>query len=83
MRKAMTNGELFDMLEEYAKEYVPQARESIWRSRHMNDLRRPPKVSQKTIEALIVDFINFVCAGQGGDLGFCTKHLKEKRGKDE
>lgn len=70
----MTNGELFNMLEVYAAEYAPKAIESITRNCHMNNYRGE-QVSRNTIDALIVDFINFIAYKKGGDLGLYTKDL--------
>ena len=68
--------ELMEMLCNYAKDYCPTAKESIIRNRHMNKLNGV-EVSQNIIDALIVDFINFVGAMQNVDLGFYTKDLKK------
>jgi len=72
----MTKGELLQMLCDDAKSYCPGAAMSIARNSHMNEYQGE-YVSQIVVEALIVDFVNFVGSKQCLDLGFYTKHLKE------
>ena len=74
----MTNVELCKILESDAKRYRLTAKKSIKRNRHMNNCRYP-KASQNFIDALLVDFINFIAQRQGLDLGLYTKDLKGKR----
>ena len=84
--QAMTRGELLKLLEKEAKEYRLGALSSIERSRHMNNLsardfsklKKDQRLIQKTIDALLVDFINTVAGGQCLDYGLYTKHLKSK-----
>jgi len=75
----MTNGELLDLLLINAIEYCPDAGRSIIRNSHMNSCNNRTKVDQSTVDALIVDFINFVATGMGGDLGLYTRYLYERR----
>jgi len=82
----MTRGELLKMLERKAKIYRLEALKSIERSRHMNNLsardfsrlKKEQRLIQKTIDALLVDFINAIGADQSLDYGLYTKHLKSK-----
>lgn len=82
----MTRGELLNLLTEKAKIYRLEALQSIERSRHMNNLstrdfsklKREQRLIQKTVDALLVDFINAVGADQCLDYGLYTKHLKSK-----
>lgn len=81
----MTREELLHLLEENAKEYRKTAFSSVKRNKHMNELsetdfvqlRENRQLAQKTIDALLVDFINFVGAGQGLDWGLHTKQFNE------
>lgn len=84
----MTREELLNLLEKNAEEYRKTAFSSIKRNKHMNDLseadfaelRENRQLAQKTIDALLVDFINFVGVGQGLDWGLHTKQFnKEER----
>lgn len=70
----MNKGEFAKMLCDYAKSYCPTASESIIRNRHMNEYQGED-IPQIVIDALIVDFVNFICAKQCMDLGFYTKDL--------
>jgi len=80
----MTRGELLKLLTKEAKKYRDGALVSIKRSKHMNDLsskdisklKKEQQLTQKLIDALLVDFINRVGAGQCLDYGLYTKHLK-------
>lgn len=84
-RHAMTRGELLTLLTEEAKQYCIQAMASIERNRHANDLskkelkklKKNQKLTQRMIDALLVDFINVVGVGQGIDYALYTKDLKE------
>lgn len=72
----MTRGELIELLVREAKRYHKNGiKESITRNSHMNDYkgRRFPN---KTVEAVLVDFVNFIAVNQGIDLGLYTKDLK-------
>jgi len=78
----MTNGDLMDMLVKRAKEYCPGAVESIIRNKHMSSVGGKTMLpSQKVIDALIVDFVNYTIAKLGGDLGLYTRDLYEERGE--
>lgn len=69
-----TKGHLCKLLEDEAKEYRLKSLNSIKQNSHMNSCKNP-KVSQPVIDAILVDFINYVATGQGIDLGLHTKHL--------
>ena len=60
----MNRGEMLDLLTTYAKKYRLDANASMRRNAHMNEGARKGKspLSQKTIDSLLVDFINFVGA---------------------
>lgn len=83
---AMTRGELLNLFTKEARRYRKQALSSIERNRHMNNLSREDflrlkksqRLIQRTIDALLVDFINTVGAGQCVDYGLYTKHLKSR-----
>lgn len=83
-RHTMTRGELLELLTTEAKKYRHTALVSIERSKHMNNLspkdisklKKEQQLTQKLIDALLVDFINSVGVGQCLDYGLYTKHLK-------
>lgn len=82
--KRMTNGELLNLLTEEAKKYHRKALSSVERNWHMNnlsskDLQRLIKNQQLTqdlIDALLVDFINFIGVGLCVDYGLYTKNIQ-------
>jgi hypothetical protein len=74
----MLKKELFDLLIKNAKRYREQGvLESLNRNRHMNQYEGE-KVSGQTIDAILVDFINFFAAQQGCDLGLYTIDLDKE-----
>jgi hypothetical protein len=75
----MKRQEFAKILCNYAKSYCPIASESIARNSHMNEYQGED-TPQAVIDALIVDFINFICAEQCMNLGFYTKDLGKTNG---
>ncbi|MFC1756770.1 hypothetical protein ACFLZC_01260 [Patescibacteria group bacterium] len=90
MGEEMTNGEFFAILESSAGDYYKEVIESIVRNKHMNDLSKADiqlikgmiEFSQKFADAVIVDFINFICASWGGDRGMYTHYLPKEYKKN-
>jgi hypothetical protein len=75
----MTRGELCKLLEKEAKKYIGDGvAASLKRNKHMHEWRQK-KIPEHLIDALLVDFINHVAAGQGLDYALYTKDLKMKR----
>jgi len=75
----MTKKELMDLLVGYAEEYIPTAAYSLLRNSHMSDYKGEV-VPYSVVEALIVDFVNYVGYRQGIDLGLYTSDLRKERG---
>ena len=71
----MNNGDLMNLLVKRAKEYAPQAQESIKRNQHMHALTEDETPYREQTDAVIVDFINFIGMKQCMDLGLYTKDL--------
>jgi len=73
-----TKGDLLKYLDDRASEYCRISKASLARSIHMNNLKKSEvaKIHQDVIEAIIVDFVNFIGSQQGLDYGLYTKHLK-------
>ena len=69
----LTRGQLCKLLEDEAKLYLKDIESSIKRNYHLFSFRG--KVNKKLAIAVLVDYINNVAAGQGGDLGLMEKHL--------
>ena len=72
----MTRKDLLFMLAENAKEYRKDALASIRRNSHMNKATGAD-IDQRDIDALLVDFVNFVGMRQCMDFGMYTKDLDE------
>jgi len=85
-KSAMTRGELLNLLEKEAKQYRLQALASIKRNKHMNNLSRKDlaqlknnqQLTQRMIDAVLVDFINAIGISQCLDYGLYTKHLESE-----
>lgn len=89
---ALSKGELLNILTEEAKSHRDYAYKSLKRNKHMNDLspadirelnRLDAGFRQRLIDAVLVDYINYLAAGQGVDYGLYTKHLLQDGGKGE
>jgi hypothetical protein len=72
----MTNGELLKLLENNAIEYLRDPKRSF-SNRHMNRMkaRDKRKMRNRIVEAIVIDFINFVGASQGVDLGLNSRNI--------
>jgi hypothetical protein len=75
MRYIKTPGKLLELLSKHAIAYAPKAGESICRNHHMNDITEDDSVNEKTIEATLVDFINYIGSQYGVDYGMTTSDL--------
>lgn len=71
----MNNGDLMNLLVKRAKEYAPQAQESIKRNEHMHALAEDETPTKDQSDAVIADFVNFIGMKQGMDLGLYTEDL--------
>jgi len=73
--ETMTRGELMEMLVKYLRQYRSDGViESVKRNSHMNDYKGE-KISQESIDAVLVDFVNFVGMQQGIDLALYAADL--------
>lgn len=70
----MTNGELINLLIQRAKEYRSDANSSLARNDHQHPVFH---MDQSVIDALLTDFINYVGANQGMDVGLCSYDLEK------
>ena len=61
---------------DHAKEYSKDAQKSIQRNNHMNEVDEGELVQQRHIDAVLVDFINYMGTRYGIDYGMYTKDLK-------
>lgn len=71
----MTRGELVKLIDETMRLYRANGiLDSVKRNSHMNEYKNE-KVSQKTLDAIMVDFVNFVASTQGIDYALYTSDL--------
>ena len=69
MGEIKTKLDLLQYLEAAAKKYRKNAVKSVNRNCHMNDCEGKVNIPQSIVDALLVDFINFVGVEQGVDFG--------------
>lgn len=62
---------------DHAKEYSKDAQQSIQRNNHMNEVDEGELVQQRHIDAVLVDFINYMGSRYGIDYGMYTEDLKK------
>jgi hypothetical protein len=77
--KMFTNGDLIDLLDNSAKRYITGSKASVIRNKHMNNLKKSDKIDQDVIDAVVVDFINFVGGERGIDVGMYVSDLRGER----
>lgn len=70
----MTTGDLLNFLANDARAYRLGAEASIRRNDHMNDATGVP-LDQRDIDALLVDFLNFIAAKRCVDFGLYASDL--------
>jgi len=61
---------------DHAKKYSEGAQESLQRNNHMNDIDEGELVQQRHIDAVLVDFINYMGTRYGIDYAMYTQDLK-------
>jgi hypothetical protein len=74
----MNAPELINLLTTRAKSYRPDATHSILRNDHMNELDVHSLPSERQIDAVLTDFINYVGSQCGMDVGLYTEDLRAK-----
>ena len=80
-----TKKDLMDLLERNIREYRLKANESLRKNHHMNDnvMDGREDIPREVIDALLVDFLNYVGNYQGLDTGMYVEHLRRDRDPDE
>ena len=73
LKEIMNTLELLELLKRIAKEYRQDCVASLARNRHMN--QGFCEVDQKTVDAILVDFINKVGTSHSVDYALYTKDL--------
>lgn len=75
----MTKGAFMSVIEMISRDYYKDAPQSILRNNHMNNLKGDEVINKDVVEAVIVDFINFIGMKQGLDYGMYIKDLYNER----
>lgn len=73
----MNKIELLTYLTNTAKVYRPDAVASVLRNRHMNQIADSEYPHQNVVDAVLVDFINYIGTRNGIDYALYTKDLSE------
>ena len=71
----MTKIDLLNMMKKFAVDYRESANTSIKRNNHMNNATGA-EIAQEDVDALLVDFINYVGVKQGVDYALYASDLK-------
>jgi len=74
----MNKIEILTFISDHIKVYRKDAKASMFRNKHMNDLTGEEDISQDVIDAILIDFVNFIGVNQGVDYGIYTSDLKAK-----
>lgn len=77
--RKLTSVELLQLLTNFAKDYAKESAESIKRNCHMNDVPETETVSQKSVDAVLVDFINYIGVRHLVDYGLYTSDLNKPK----
>lgn len=72
--------ELLELLKKYADSYSNIAKESVVNNCHMNNLTNE-EVSQDAVDAILVDFINYIGGNYGIDYALYTSDLRSNEPK--
>lgn len=75
MTRPMNTGNFLAICKNYAREYRTLANDSIRRNRHMNHATENP-IPQNDIDAMLVDFINFMGVRNGVDYALYTSDIQ-------
>ena len=78
----MNKGQFLNKIEGYAKEYIKICSESVNRNKHMNNYKGDV-IDQDLIDAIIVDFTNYIGSEEGLDYGLYVYYLYEKNKRDK
>ena len=75
--KHMNRIEYVEQIARYAREYRVECVDSVNRNKHMNDLNGKCDINQKTVDAVLVDFINKIAVEMCIDYGMYTKDFSD------
>lgn len=69
--------ETLGTLKKYADEYSEQAKKTLVRNNHMNEIKKHEDIDQRVIDAVLVDFINYIGVHHGIDYALYTSDLRK------
>ena len=69
--------EVLELLKKYADKYSVNAKSSLVRNNHMNDIKDNEEIDQRVIDAVLVDFINFIGMKNCVDYALYTRDLRD------
>lgn len=75
----MYTKEFLDHITRYAKQYAPVGVASVLRNRHMNQITEESAPTQQQVEAVVVDFCNFMGGKCAIDLALYTQDLQRRK----
>lgn len=68
--------EMLELIKKYADKYSEEAKTSLVRNNHMNEIK-DEEIDQRVIDAVLVDFINFIGVKHGIDYALYTSDLRK------
>jgi hypothetical protein len=77
--RKFTSGELLQLVTNFAKEYAVKGVESIRRNNHMNKVSIGDELSKNVVDAVLVDFINYIGLSYGVDFGLYIQDLTDSK----
>lgn len=69
--------EMLELTKKYADKYSEEAKISLVRNNHMNEIKKNEEIDQRVIDAVLVDFINFIGVKHGIDYALHTSDLRK------
>lgn len=69
--------EIIEQIKKHADKYSEDAKASLVRNNHMNDIENNEEIEQRVIDAVLVDFINFIGIRYGIDYALYTSDLRK------
>jgi len=75
--KRMKAIEMLELTKKYADKYSEEAKTSLVRNNHMNEIKKDEEIDQRVIDAVLVDFINFIGVKHGIDYALYTSDLRK------
>jgi len=74
----MKSIEMLELTKKYADTYSEEAKQSLVRNNHMNEIKKDEEIDQRVIDAVLVDFLNFIGFKHGIDYSLYTSDLRKK-----